>query len=199
MLALATRPGRRGSGRNGGLLVGGKRHARNRWEGLCRPLGDPAAGLAYGPDGEPRMIVAVMVDEPNNGTYYGGTVAAPVFSAVVQQSCVSMGVAPDIGRTAPNRRRPGGGILLVSSPHLSVCPAPGLAARPRPPRGKLATRQPPREPGRYFLSPGPVAEPTAAPSSPSGLGARCCRRAWSEHDGSAAFSLADARWPATAA
>jgi cell division protein FtsI (penicillin-binding protein 3) len=45
---------------------------------------------------DPRVIVAVMVDEPSNGTYYGGTVAAPVFSTVVQQSLRLLGVAPDM-------------------------------------------------------------------------------------------------------
>jgi cell division protein FtsI (penicillin-binding protein 3) len=32
------------------------------------------------------MIVAVMVDEPSDGMYFGGDVAAPVFSQVVQQT-----------------------------------------------------------------------------------------------------------------
>jgi cell division protein FtsI (penicillin-binding protein 3) len=46
-------------------------------------------------DRQPRIIVGVMVDEPSNGTYYGGTVAAPVFSDVVQQT-LRMGVPPDM-------------------------------------------------------------------------------------------------------
>lgn len=45
---------------------------------------------------DPRVIVSVMVDEPSNGVYYGGAVAAPVFSTVVQQSLRLMGVAPDM-------------------------------------------------------------------------------------------------------
>ena len=52
------------------------------------------AGMA--PIDKPRIIVAVMVDEPNNGSYYGGVVAAPVFSEVVQQTLRSMGVQPDM-------------------------------------------------------------------------------------------------------
>ena len=44
----------------------------------------------------PRIIVAVMVDEPSAGTIYGGTVAAPVFSGVVQQTLRLMGVQPDM-------------------------------------------------------------------------------------------------------
>jgi cell division protein FtsI (penicillin-binding protein 3) len=37
-----------------------------------------------------------MVDEPNAGKYYGGDVAAPVFSEVVQQTLRMMSVPPDI-------------------------------------------------------------------------------------------------------
>jgi cell division protein FtsI (penicillin-binding protein 3) len=44
----------------------------------------------------PRIVVAVMVDEPSKGVYYGGLVAAPVFSQVVQQTLRSLGVPPDI-------------------------------------------------------------------------------------------------------
>jgi cell division protein FtsI (penicillin-binding protein 3) len=35
------------------------------------------------PASNPRFIVAVMIDEPSNGNYYGGTVAAPVFSNIM--------------------------------------------------------------------------------------------------------------------
>lgn len=45
---------------------------------------------------EPRIIVGVMLDEPSNGKYYGGEVAAPVFSETVQQTLRMMGVQPDI-------------------------------------------------------------------------------------------------------
>jgi cell division protein FtsI (penicillin-binding protein 3) len=44
----------------------------------------------------PRVIVAVMVDEPSAGKYYGGAVAAPVFSRVVAQTLRAQGVAPNI-------------------------------------------------------------------------------------------------------
>ena len=48
------------------------------------------------PIDKPRIIVAVMVDEPSNGVIYGGAVAAPVFSEVVQQTLRLMGVQPDM-------------------------------------------------------------------------------------------------------
>ena len=45
---------------------------------------------------DPRIVVAVMVDEPSKGVFYGGDVAAPVFSEVVQQTLRMMGVPTDI-------------------------------------------------------------------------------------------------------
>jgi len=48
------------------------------------------------PIDKPRIIVAVMVDEPSAGKYFGGLVAAPVFSQVVQQTLRIMNVVPDL-------------------------------------------------------------------------------------------------------
>ena len=42
------------------------------------------------------IVVAVMIDEPSAGQYYGGAVAAPVFSEVVQQTLRMMAVEPDM-------------------------------------------------------------------------------------------------------
>ena len=52
------------------------------------------AGLA--PIEAPRISVAVMIDEPSNGQYFGGDVAAPVFSQTVQQTLKVLGIAPDM-------------------------------------------------------------------------------------------------------
>jgi len=48
------------------------------------------------PISNPRVIVAVMVDEPSNGQHYGGQVSGPVFSDLVQQTLRTLGVPPDI-------------------------------------------------------------------------------------------------------
>jgi cell division protein FtsI (penicillin-binding protein 3) len=53
--------------------------------------------VGIAPIDKPRIVVAVMVDEPSNGLYYGGDVAAPVFSQVVQQTLRLMNLPPDIG------------------------------------------------------------------------------------------------------
>jgi cell division protein FtsI (penicillin-binding protein 3) len=50
-------------------------------------------GLA--PASDPRLVVAVMIDEPSGGKYYGGDVAAPVFAQVMAGSLRALGIAPD--------------------------------------------------------------------------------------------------------
>jgi cell division protein FtsI (penicillin-binding protein 3) len=43
----------------------------------------------------PRIIVAVMLDEPSGGAYYAGTVAGPIFAAITANVLRSMNVVPD--------------------------------------------------------------------------------------------------------
>ena len=52
--------------------------------------------VGMAPIDTPRVIVAVMIDEPSDGQYYGGIVAAPVFSETVQQTLRILGVQPDM-------------------------------------------------------------------------------------------------------
>ncbi len=56
-------------------------------------------GLA--PVSNPRFVIAVMVNEPTAGKYYGGQVAAPVFSKVMAGALRVYGVAPDKEDTMP--------------------------------------------------------------------------------------------------
>jgi cell division protein FtsI (penicillin-binding protein 3) len=51
--------------------------------------------VGFAPVSDPRIVVAVMIDEPSNGQYYGGAVAAPAFSQVVQGALRRLGVPPD--------------------------------------------------------------------------------------------------------
>lgn len=50
--------------------------------------------VGFAPASDPRVIIAVMVDEPTLG-HYGGSVAAPVFSAVAADTLRAMNVPPD--------------------------------------------------------------------------------------------------------
>ncbi len=52
--------------------------------------------VGMAPIDNPRIVVAVMIDEPTNGKYFGGDVAAPVFSDTVQQTLRALGVQPDM-------------------------------------------------------------------------------------------------------
>ncbi len=51
--------------------------------------------VGFAPVSNPRIVVAVMVDEPSNGFHYGGEVAAPVFAAVTANALRALNVAPD--------------------------------------------------------------------------------------------------------
>ncbi len=54
------------------------------------------------PATQPRLAVVVMIDEPRGALYYGGDVAAPVFSAVTSGALRLMSVAPDdLARVSP--------------------------------------------------------------------------------------------------
>jgi cell division protein FtsI (penicillin-binding protein 3) len=51
--------------------------------------------VGFAPASDPRLIVAVMLDEPSGRHYYGGEVAAPVFSQIMAGSLRLLGIAPD--------------------------------------------------------------------------------------------------------
>ena len=81
-----------------GFRVGGKTGTSHKVEGKGYASNKYRAffvGLA--PISAPRIVVAVMVDEPTAGSYYGGQVAAPVFSTIVSETLRSLNISPDIG------------------------------------------------------------------------------------------------------
>ncbi len=51
--------------------------------------------VGFAPASSPRLIIAVMIDEPSAGQYYGGTVAAPVFAKIMEGALRTLGVPPD--------------------------------------------------------------------------------------------------------
>jgi cell division protein FtsI (penicillin-binding protein 3) len=53
------------------------------------------------PASNPRFVIAVVVDEPTTGQYYGGLVAAPAFSRVMAGILRIYGVEPDGMDTMP--------------------------------------------------------------------------------------------------
>jgi cell division protein FtsI (penicillin-binding protein 3) len=51
--------------------------------------------VGFAPASAPRVVLAVMIDEPSDGQYYGGVVAAPVFAQVMQGALRMLGVPHD--------------------------------------------------------------------------------------------------------
>ncbi|MBI2725987.1 MAG: penicillin-binding protein 2 [Polaromonas sp.] len=98
MLQMAAAPGGTGQlAQTLGYSVGGKSGTAHKQVGKGYASNKYRAwftGMA--PIESPRIIVAVMIDEPSDGNYFGGVAAAPVFSEVVQQTLRMMGVQPDM-------------------------------------------------------------------------------------------------------
>ena len=51
--------------------------------------------VGYGPVTNPRLVMAVVIDDPRGEHYYGGKVAAPVFSQVMSGALRMLNVPPD--------------------------------------------------------------------------------------------------------
>jgi cell division protein FtsI (penicillin-binding protein 3) len=69
-----------------------------------------ASFAGFAPVSAPRIVVAVMIDEPGGAHYYGGDVAAPVFAQITAGALRALQVTPD-------------GLL-------DAAPAPGQSPRP---------------------------------------------------------------------
>ncbi len=97
MLHMVTLPG--GTAQQAqtvGYSVGGKTGTARKQEGRGYSSGKYRASfVGVSPIEAPRIVVGVMVDEPRS-SIYGGVVAAPVFSQVVQQTLRILGVPPDM-------------------------------------------------------------------------------------------------------
>lgn len=98
MLHMVTGPGGTApKAQTMGYSVGGKTGTAHKQEGkgyADKKYRGFFVGIA--PIDNPRIVVAVMIDEPSNGKYFGGDVAAPVFSETVQQTLRMLGVQPDM-------------------------------------------------------------------------------------------------------
>ena len=97
MLELAVQPGGTAPrARVMGYRVAGKTGTAHKLEGGGYAAKKYVSSfVGFGPVSDPRLVIAVMIDEPSAGQYYGGAVAAPVFSQVMQGALRRLGVAPD--------------------------------------------------------------------------------------------------------
>lgn len=97
MLEMATQPGGTApKAQVTGYRVAGKTGTAHKLEnGGYAPDKYVSSFVGFAPASEPRLIVAVMIDEPRAGAYYGGAVAAPVFSSVMTGALRLLAVPPD--------------------------------------------------------------------------------------------------------
>jgi len=96
MLEMAAGPeGTAPKARVPGYRVGGKTGTAHKLEGGVYANKYIASFVGLAPISDPRLIVAVMIDEPGAGRHYGGDVAGPVFSQIMGASLRTLGVAPD--------------------------------------------------------------------------------------------------------
>ena len=79
-----------------GYRVAGKTGTAHKQEGSSYAQHKYRASfVGFAPVSNPRLVVAVTIDEPGNGNYFGGGVAAPIFARVTEGALRILGVPPD--------------------------------------------------------------------------------------------------------
>ncbi len=96
MLEMAAGPGGTApQAQIAGYRVAGKTGTAHKRDGGKYVNKYLASFVGFAPASDPRVVVAVMIDEPSAGKYYGGQVAAPVFARIVGDSLRTLRVPPD--------------------------------------------------------------------------------------------------------
>lgn len=79
-----------------GYRVGGKSGTARKWvDGHYSQKFYRSSFIGFAPVSDPRIVVAVTLDEPSGKHYYGGRIAAPVFAAITGRTLRMLGVEPD--------------------------------------------------------------------------------------------------------
>jgi cell division protein FtsI (penicillin-binding protein 3) len=97
MLEMVTQPGGTATrAQVPGYRVAGKTGTAHKLEGNGYAADRYISSfVGFAPASSPRIVIAVMIDEPGGKHYYGGEVAAPVFSRVMAGTLRLLGVPPD--------------------------------------------------------------------------------------------------------
>jgi cell division protein FtsI (penicillin-binding protein 3) len=78
-----------------GYRVAGKTGTAHKLEGGVYVNRYVSSFVGFAPASNPRLVIAVAIDEPSAGQYYGGSVAAPCFANVMGQALRLLGVPND--------------------------------------------------------------------------------------------------------
>lgn len=96
MLEMAVQPGGTApKAQIAGYRVAGKTGTSHKLESGAYANKYVASFVGFAPVSDPRLVVAVMIDEPSNGKHFGGDVSAPVFAQVMAGALRTLGVAHD--------------------------------------------------------------------------------------------------------
>ena len=97
MLELATKPGGTAPlAQISGYRVAGKTGTAHKIiNGQYAKKNYTSTFVGYAPASNPRLIIAVMIDDPSAGKYFGGDVAAPVFNKVMSDALRILNIPPD--------------------------------------------------------------------------------------------------------
>ena len=83
-----------------GYRVAGKTGTAHKLEGGAYAADRYVSSfVGMAPASDPRLLVAVMIDEPEGREYYGGVVAAPVFRSVIADALRMLSIQPDAPMT----------------------------------------------------------------------------------------------------
>lgn len=142
--------------------------------------------IGYAPADDPRLVIAVVMDEPTAGSRNGGQVSAPVFTEIAAQVLPELNVVPDatinhdalIAEEIPEEEA-GNGVNPTGAPELNIAAAekkqePAKSApKPAPanaPRSKSAEVRPEKKPAASppRAKPAPAADRKSAAADPKG-------------------------------
>jgi len=96
MLEMAVSPGGTApKAQVAGYRVAGKTGTAHKLEGRAYVDKYVSSFVGFAPASNPRLVIAVMIDEPGGMQYYGGAVAAPVFSSIMGAALHLLGIPAD--------------------------------------------------------------------------------------------------------
>jgi cell division protein FtsI (penicillin-binding protein 3) len=97
MMESVTQPGGTAQGaRVTGYRIAGKTGTGHKFvDGSYDGKNYLSSFVGLAPASDPRLVVAVVIDEPRGRDYYGGLIAAPVFSKVMSGALRFMALPPD--------------------------------------------------------------------------------------------------------
>jgi cell division protein FtsI (penicillin-binding protein 3) len=96
MLEMAVQPGGTApKAQSPGYRVAGKTGTAYKLESGQYVKKYVASFVGFAPASDPRLIVAIMIDEPGGLSHYGGDVGGPVFAGVMGGALRTLGIPPD--------------------------------------------------------------------------------------------------------